>query len=116
MARRRGASRVGCLFLLLLFVAIAYFGVNVGEAYLRYYRYRDAMEQEASFSSRKTDAEIRQTLAAFADTLGLPPEAHRVQIRRRPDAFTISADYFEQVELPLFVHDFHFHPAAESRP
>jgi hypothetical protein len=98
-----------------LTVTVGYFGVNVGEAYLRYYRYQDAMEQETVFSAQKSDAEIRRTLTAFADTLGLPPEAQRLRIRRLPDRFTISADYVERVELPLFVHDLHFHPAAEQR-
>jgi hypothetical protein len=102
--------------MLLVLVAVGYFAVNVGEVYLRYYRYQDAMEQEALFSPQRGDTEIRRTLSAFADSLRLPEAAHRLTIRRLPDRVTVAADYVEQVELPLFVHDFHFHPSAEYRP
>ena len=113
---RLGASRLGCLFTLLVLAAIGYFGVNISTVFLRYYRFQDAMEQEARFSATKSDAEIRRSLSAVADTLGLPESAHRLTLRRRPPSFTVSADYVEQVELPLFVHDFHFHPHAELIP
>ena len=113
---RRGASRLGCLFLLLILVAAGYFAVNMGEVYLRYFRYRDAMEQEARFSPQKSDTAIRRTLRAFADSLGLPPDAQRLRISRARGGFTVSADYVEEVHLPLIVHDFHFHPSAEYSP
>ena len=46
MTARRGTSRFGCLVSLLLAVTVAYFGANVAEVYLRYFRFRDAMRQE----------------------------------------------------------------------
>ena len=46
MVRRRlGRSNFGCLLGLLLAVTAVYFAVNVGEPYLRYYRYLDGMKQ-----------------------------------------------------------------------
>jgi hypothetical protein len=99
--------------MLLALVAAGYFAVNVGEAYLRYFRYQDAMQQEARFSPQKSDTAIQRTLRALADSLGLPPEAQRLRIRRAPGRFTVSADYLEAIHLPLIVRDFHFHPSAE---
>ena len=43
MVSRRGASSLGCLFSLLLFVGALYYGVNIGELFFRYYRLLDEM-------------------------------------------------------------------------
>jgi hypothetical protein len=109
---RRGAGRLGCLFSLLLVVAVAYFGFNIGEVYLRFYRLRDAMEQEARFAHNRDDNTIRLRLAASADSLGLPDEAGRMVIRRSSTDIMISTDYSEHVELPLFVREFKFRPVV----
>lgn len=98
---------------LLILSAIAYFGANVGEVYFRFFRYRDAMSQEALFASRNSDAVILARLRAVADSLGLPAEAGRVHIRRLPGRVLIGADYTESVELPLRVREFRFSPLVE---
>ena len=48
MVSRRGRSSLGCLFALLIIAAAMYFGVNIGEAYWRFYEYQDAMRQDAT--------------------------------------------------------------------
>lgn len=113
---RRGAGKLGCLFSLLLAVTAVYFGVNIGEVYWRYFEYRDAMQQEARFSSTRSDDEIRRRLRAVADSLGLPPEAGRVTVRRGSSEIRISATYTEQVELPLMVRELRFQPRASRTP
>lgn len=110
MVARRGASRLGCLVTLLLVVAVAYFGVNIGTVYLRSYRLRDAMVQEARFSDNRSDDVIRARLVALVDSLELPPEAARFRIRREARRIVISTEYTELVELPMFVREFHFTP------
>ena len=113
MRTKRGRTSIGCLLTILLLVAATYFGVNLGEPYLRYFRFRDAMRQEARFSSRFTDEEIQRHLAAMADSLGLPESAARVQIRRTANRTVISSSYYEHVELPLMVREILFRPQAE---
>jgi hypothetical protein len=110
---RRGANRVGCLFGLLLLVTVIYFGVNVGEVYLRYYRLQDAMEQEARFARAHDDDAIRLRLSAFADSLGVPESARRFEVSRSANLVHISTEYVEHVELPLGVRAFHFKPSVE---
>ena len=110
---RRFTSRLGCLFLLLVIVTAVYFGTNAGEVYLRFYRMRDAMEQEARFARSHDDDAIRQRLSAFADSLGLPEEATRIRVRRSANRIVISTEYSEHVELPLFVREFHFKPTVQ---
>ena len=58
MVNRRGESRIGCLLPILVLALAAYFAVDFGEAYFRFYEFKDAMGQEARFSSDKTDAQI----------------------------------------------------------
>lgn len=114
VSARRGASRIGCLIGLLLIVTVVYFGANIGEVYLRMYRLRDAMAQEARFAEGRDDDAIRMRLRATADSLGLPDEAGRFQIRRSANRITISTSYVELVELPLFVREFRFAPRVEQ--
>ena len=111
---RVGRSTLGCLLTLLLLTAIGYFGVNIGEVYARYYRMRDAMHQEVRFAGQRSDAEIKRRLQAFADSAGLPEDAGAVHIKRGAHDISIWSEYDERVELPLFVRDFHFSPAAEG--
>jgi hypothetical protein len=111
---RRGKASLGCLFSLLILVAIAYFAFNVGEVYLRAYRFEDAMKAEARFAGRRTDDEIKRRLRARADSLGLPEGARTVRVRRTPAKVIIWAEYYDPVELPLFVKDLYFNPQAEG--
>ncbi|HEY9450944.1 MAG TPA: hypothetical protein VIQ74_16735 [Gemmatimonadaceae bacterium] len=98
---------------LLIIVTIGYFGVNIGEVYFRYFSYQDAMKQEARFAAHKSDDEILQRLRARADSLGLPPAAQRVHIRRAGTMIFIWADYFETLELPGTTRDVEMSAHAE---
>ena len=112
---RAGRSTLGCLFMLLVVSAVAYFGANVGEVYLRYYRYRDAFRQEARFARQRSDERIRSHLRALADSLGLPEEAHKIDVRRASNRIVIRARYSEIVEMPGYVRQFDFEPTGEAR-
>jgi hypothetical protein len=113
VSRRAGRSNFGCLLTLLLLVTGVYFAVNVGEPYVRYYRYLDGMKQEARFSARFTDEEIQRHLSSLADSLGLPEAAGRVRVRRASNRISLSTSYYERVEMPLIVRDILFVPQAE---
>jgi len=112
---RSGRSSIGCLLLLLLVAAVMYFGVNVGEAYWRYYEFQDAMRQEVRFAKQISDERIKLHLAAFADSLGLPEEATDITVNRTSGEISVSATYSERVELPLFARHIRFNPRAQGR-
>ena len=114
MVIRGGRSSLGCLFVLLLLAAALYFGVNIGEAYWRFYEYQDSMRQEVRFAKQIPDERIKLHLAALADSLGLPEEATEVNVNRTDDSISVEAEYSEQVELPLFVRQIRFKPHAEG--
>jgi hypothetical protein len=102
--------------MLLILAVGAYFAVDFGAAYFRYYQFKDAMGQEARFSADRTDAQITTRLAALADTLQLPPGAELITIQRSPTIITISSDYDEVIRLPMNKEKvLHFHPSALSR-
>ena len=110
VAARRGTSRLGCLVGGLLVVTAVYFGFNIGEVYLRFYRFRDAMGQEARFAQVRNDLAIRTRIKLVADSLGLPDEAGVITIRRDDRSITISSKYSEHVEIPLYTREFRFAP------
>ena len=114
MVARRGRSSLGCLFMLLIAAAVAYFGVNAGESYWRFYQYQDAMQQEARFAKQKTNDQILTSLRAQADSLGLPDEARMISIRRNATAISIDAAYDDRVEMPMYVKAIHYRPHAEG--
>lgn len=113
VSRRRGASTLGCLFTMLIVVALVYFGVNVGAPYFRYYQFRDAMQQEARFAERKTDSQIITALRLKADSLSLPAPAHKINVRRTPSRITIWTDYAETIDFPFVTRDITFRPVVE---
>lgn len=116
MVNRRGESSLGCLIPLLILAVAAYFAADFGAAYFRYYRFKDAMGNEARFASTVTDQQITSRLSALADTLELPVGAELITIIRGPTTVTISSDYDEVIKLPLKKeHVLHFHPYVVSR-
>lgn len=117
MVNRRGESRIGCLLPLLILAVAAYFALDFGEAYFRFYEFKDAMAQEARFSTDRTDDQITKRLSALADSLQMPPGAELITIERTPTIVTISSDYDEVIKLPMKKEKvIHFHPSVMSRP
>ena len=111
---RTGSSSLGCLFALLLLSTAVYFGVNVGEVYFRYFKYKDAMRQEVRFASHNSDQVILRHLRAQADSLGLPEAAGEVTLQRDGRHIEIESEYYEHIELPLYVREVRFNPHAEG--
>jgi hypothetical protein len=111
---RRGGSNLGCLISLAIFAAALYYGVHIGEVYLRYYRVLDAMRFQASIAPSLKDDVIQRRLVATADSiLGFPVP---IQVNRagNPPRISIRAEYEEEVELPFFHHTFVLRPRAEA--
>lgn len=114
VSARPGRSTLGCLIPLLLVAAIIYFGINVGEVYFRFYQFQDAMRQEVRFAAHNSDAVIVRRLQQQADSLGLPEAAGVVTLQRDGRHIEMESEYYEHIELPLFVREVHFNPHAEG--
>ena len=112
---RRGAGGLGCLVSLLLFAAALYYGVNIGQVYLRYYQLMDTMRSQARLAPSLQDDVISRRLEAQADSL-LPGRHTRFKITRggHPNRIIIETEYKDSVDLPLFKHTFVMRPRAEE--
>lgn len=115
MVARRGATKLGCLLQLLVLAFIGFFGADIGEVYWRYFRFKDAVEQEARFRSQKSIPEIRQRIRFLADSLGLPEEAGIPVVRKTATQTLIESHYDDTLIFPGFRRDVHFEVKAQGR-
>ena len=115
---RSGKGGLGCIGTIVLVVLVIYFGSRLIPPWMHYQQFQDEMRSNARFGATLPDSIIRIRLIAQADTLGLPPEAKHITIRRRigrPSTIIISAEYAEKVNLPIFgIKLLHFKPKAEE--
>jgi hypothetical protein len=111
---RRGVSSLGCLVTLLIGAAVIYFGIGIGEHFLRFYQYQDAMRQEVKFAAHNSDALILRHLRERADSLNLPEAAGEVSLQRDGRHIEIESEYYVHIELPLTVREVRFNPHAEG--
>jgi hypothetical protein len=111
---RLGGVRLGCLLAMAVVAAAIYYGTQAGQMYLRFYRFQDAFKQEVKFAGHHTDNEIKGNLRALADSLGLPPDAQAIFIKRKPDHILLWNEYYYHLELPFYARDFYFNPHAEG--
>jgi hypothetical protein len=113
---RRGASSLGCLFSLVLFAAALYYGVNIGQVYLRYYQILDGMRTQARLAPSLQDDVIYRRLNGKADSLFVRGTKPQFKITRtnEPKRIIIESEYTDKVDLPLFKHTFVLRPRAEE--
>jgi hypothetical protein len=113
---RLGASTVGCLFSLVLFAGALYYGLNIGQVYLRYYQMLDGMRTQARLAPSLQDDVIYRRLNGQADSLfsGATKPQFRISRRTDPKRIIIETEYTDQVDLPLFKHTFVLRPRAEE--
>ena len=109
---RAGKGSLGCIVSLLFMATISYFAINASESYWDYIQFQDRMKQEARFAQHRSNATIARRLSAYADSLGLPEGARKVNVRRNGRTIHIWAEYYQHIELPGMVREFFFHPEA----
>ena len=114
VSRRRGLGSLGCLVALMLVATVLYFGVGIGEHYVRFYQYQDAMRQEVKFAAHNSDALILRHLRERADSLGLPEAAGEVNLQREGRHIEIESEYYVHIEIPLYVKEVRFNAHAEG--
>jgi hypothetical protein len=98
---RHGASRLGCLLQIAIVVAFAYVAAIAGEEAFNYYRFKDAMKNEARFAATRSDSEIRNRLRLFTDSIKLPPAAKEVRVERGDNRIRIWSEYDQTFNLPF---------------
>ena len=98
--RSDGASRVGCLLGLVLFLIAGYAGYLVLGSEIDYRQLQSEVQRQASLATESTDQEIQEAIAARAAELQLPAPAGRATIRRLPgNRVQIAIQYPETIEF-----------------
>jgi hypothetical protein len=108
VVNRRGSSDFGCLGWLLTIAIVTYVAVNVGAPYMRFYRFRDAVDQQVRYATFRNDDGIRQEIWAAADSLDLPEEAYHVTVERAPSSIRVFGSYDDAWQLLRYTRPVHF--------
>jgi hypothetical protein len=113
---QRGKVSSGCLFTLLIVAVVIYYGAGGGSAYIRYWRMKDAMTQQARLGPSLDDPVIRRRLQSKAEELDLPNQATNIRIRRlaRPREIVITTVWKETIDLPFYDWVVTFRPEARA--
>jgi hypothetical protein len=112
VTNRRGASKIGCLFSVLILAGAAYYGLKIAQVYYNASSYENVMKASVRVAEVSTDKQIQDKILAEADTLGLPDEAKEITLVRTGRHIEVSAEYDVTVELPFKKKTFHFAPTA----
>ena len=112
----RGGSTLGCLVSLLVFVAVLYYVINVGEVFLRYYQLLDEMKSNARLAPNLPDDVIQRRLQAKVEDVFGNDQHMKFRITRggASRTITIQTQYRDSVDLPLFKRTFELKPRAEE--
>jgi len=112
----RGGSTLGCLVSLLVFVAVLYYGINVGEVFLRYYQLLDEMKSNARLAPNLPDDVIQRRLQAKVQDVFGNDQHMKFRITRggTTRTITIQTQYRDSVDLPFFKRTFELKPSAEE--
>jgi hypothetical protein len=97
------------LIKLLVAAAIVFASWKAGNAYLKFYRLKDAAQDAALFGASKSSAEIRNSVVQVANELNLPVDPDRVIVRREPNHTYVTTSYVEKIEiLPSYFYPWEF--------
>ena len=82
---------------------------RAGTVYLRYYEFRDDVQQIAQFAGRQTDHELLTRVREAAEVHGIPLDPNAATVRRLNNHLMIDATYMEQIEvLPRYFYPWQF--------
>jgi hypothetical protein len=87
------------LIKLVLAALIIYATWRVGSVYLRYYQFKDEVQQTAQFSGQRSENELHTRVLEIAREYQIPLDAERLKVRREDNHTRIDASYVEQIEI-----------------
>jgi hypothetical protein len=105
---------LGCLLQLVALAAVVYVAVQLGKPHWERWRFENEMGAQAGTAAVNDDAEIRASLLAVAEDMGLPLDPRNLRIERGPRTIGVSAAWTRVVVLPGFRKELHFSPQVTS--
>ena len=118
------AGTIRALIKLALVVLVVHAGVRVVPPFWNYVKFRDACEEIARFSSRRSVEEVTTRVLTKAGQFDIPLRQEQLQVRKQGTVTFIKADYTPQLEsrpTKFYPHDSRIRvqgtpPAYDSLP
>ncbi|MCI0421570.1 MAG: DUF4845 domain-containing protein, partial [Acidobacteria bacterium] len=113
LVRESGKGTLGCLFSLLIVVALGYLGYKFIPHYMNHFQLKDALNEIAVYRAAGTGAgggkkTIQEEVLAKAKELGIPLQREDIKVRQEGEKVYITVKYTVPVELPNHVYDLNF--------
>ena len=110
--RSSGKGNVGCLFSLLVLVALGYLGYKFVPHYVSHYELKDALNEIAVYRVAGIKAGEKQTIQeeviAKAKGLGITLKREDIKVRQEEEKIYITVKYTVPVDLPNQVYNLDF--------
>ena len=88
---------------------------RAGNVYLRYYQFKDNVQQAAQFSDRRSEAELRERVMSLAEEHEIPLAPAALRVRRVENHTYIDAAYTERIELlPRYFYPWDFTVSVDT--
>ena len=88
---------------------------RAGNAYLRYYRFKDGLQQAAQFSLGRSENEVHSRAVDVARQNDVPIDPGDIAVRRQDTHTLIDASYEERIELlPRYYYPYHFKVTVDA--
>jgi len=101
---------VGLIVLIVAgFIAYKMIPVKIKAAELR-----GEVVDEAKQAGMRSDVQIRDTILATAQRVGLPVTEENIQIRRGGNQISVDVQYVVPLKFPGYLHQWKFHHRAEN--
>ena len=110
--RPSGKGKLGCLFSLLIVVALGYLAYKFVPHYMRHYEFKDALNEIAVYRAAGTRSSEKQTIQeevmAKAKELEIPLKREDIKVREEGEKVSITVKYTVPIDLPNQVYNLNF--------
>ncbi len=109
-SHRSGKGRLGCLFSLVIVLALGYLGYKFAPPYMAHYELKDALDQIAVYRAVKPAEKraIQEEVIAKAKELGIPLKREDIKVRQEEEKVYITVKYTVPIDLPTQVYELNF--------
>ena len=111
------AGTIRALIKLALVVLVVHAGVRVVPPFWNYVKFRDACEEIARFSSKRSVEDVTARVITKAGQFDIPLRQEQLQVRKQGNVTFIEADYTAQLEyLPTKFYPYDFRIRVQGTP
>lgn len=105
------------LIKLLLLAVVVNAGIKTVPSFWKYYKFRDAVEETAKYSSRRTKEEVASRVLQIAARMDVPLDPAALQVTKRNASTRVVASYSVVLEpFPSKTYPWDFEIDVEGEP